>query len=129
MNRKIITTGTPWETQVGYSRAIRVGDHVYVSGTTSTDASNTLVGKGDAYVQAKQVIRNISSALEAAGASLSHVVRTRIYVTDISLWEEIGRAHEEAFGAIQPASTMVEVSRLINPDMLVEIEADALISS
>ena len=129
MARKIITTGTPWETQVGYSRALRVGDHVYVAGTTSTDASNNFIGQGNAYEQTKQVIRNISSALDAAGATLEHVVRTRIYVTDISLWAEIGRAHQEAFGSIQPASTMVEVSKLVHPDMLVEIEVDALIST
>ena len=129
MSRKIITTGTTWENQVGYSRAIRVGDRVFVAGTTSTDASGNIVGIGDAYAQTKQVIRNITSALEAAGGSLQHVVRTRIYVTDISLWEDVGRAHGEAFGAIQPASAMVEVSRLINPDMLVEIEVDAIISS
>ena len=102
-----------------------MGNLVYVAGTTSTDASNNLVGKGDAYTQTKQVLRNISSALEAAGATIEHVVRTRIYVTDISLWEEVGRAHGETFGAIQPASTMVEVSKLIDPDMLVEIEVDA----
>ena len=125
--RKKITTGTSWENQVGYSRAVRVDNHVFVAGTTATAPSGQLVGKGDAYEQTRQILRNISSALEAAGASLTDVVRTRIFVTDISEWEAVGKAHGEVFGSIQPASTMVEVSRLIHPDMLVEIEVDALI--
>jgi reactive intermediate/imine deaminase len=125
---KKITTGTNWENLVGYSRAVRVGNHVFVAGTTATAPSGQLVGKGDAYEQTRQVLRNVASALEAAGASLKDVVRTRIFVTDISEWEAVGKAHGEVFASIQPASSMVEVSRLIHPDMLVEIEADALIS-
>ncbi|MBX2818263.1 MAG: RidA family protein [Rhodothermaceae bacterium] len=126
--RKKITTGTNWENQVGYSRAVRVDNHVFVAGTTATAPSGQLVGKGDAYEQTRQILRNIASALEAAGATLNDVVRTRIFVTDISEWEAVGKAHGEVFGSIQPASTMVEVSRLIHPDMIVEIEVDALIS-
>ena len=125
---KKITTGTNWENQVGYSRAVRAGNHVFVAGTTATAPSGQLVGKGDAYEQTRQVLRNVASALEAAGASLKDVVRTRIFVTDISEWEAVGKAHGEVFASIQPASSMVEVSRLIHPDMLVEIEADAFIS-
>lgn len=128
MSRKKITTGSPWEPKVGYSRAIRVGNHVFVSGTTALDPLGNLVGKGDAYAQAKRILRNIESALRATGASINDVVRTRMFVTDISMWEEVGRAHGEMFGEVMPASTMVEVSRLIDPDMLVEIEVDALIS-
>ena len=127
MSRKIITTGTKWEPIVGYARAVRVGDHVYVSGTTATDPSGNLVGKDDAYAQTIQILRNIESALLASGARLDQVVRTRVYVTDISLWEEVGRAHGEIFGEIMPASAMIEISGLINPEMLVEIEADALV--
>ncbi len=127
MPRKTVTTGTVWENEVGYARAVRSGNHVYVSGTTSTDPLGNLVGEGDPYLQTMQTLRNIVSALEAAGATINDVVRTRMYVTDISNWEKIGKAHGEMFGNIHPASTMVEVNRLIDPRMLVEIEADALI--
>ena len=125
--RRNISSGAPWEPVVGYSRAVRVGQHVYVAGTTATDASGAIVGLGDAAAQTRQIIANLASALERAGARLEDVVRTRIFVTDIRHWEAVGRVHGEAFGAIRPACTMVEVAKLISPDILVEIEADAIV--
>lgn len=127
MKRLRIRSGAPWESIVAYSRAIRIGDHIHVSGTTALK-DGSLVGQDDAYQQARQCLSNISHALESAGARMTDVTRTRIYVTDIDLWEDVGRAHREAFADVMPATSMVEISRLIDPAMLVEIEADAYVS-
>ncbi|MCP4302588.1 MAG: RidA family protein [Gammaproteobacteria bacterium] len=126
-NRKNIHSGAPWEAKVGYCRAVRVGPHVMVSGSAPVGDSGKVVGEGDAYAQAQRCIEIIADALHEAGASLEHVVRTRMFVTDIEQWSEVARAHQEAFGHVMPATSMVEVSKLIDPAMLVEIEADAIV--
>ncbi|ASC70186.1 Putative aminoacrylate peracid reductase RutC [Halomicronema hongdechloris C2206] len=126
-DRQLVSSGTPWETSVGYARAVRIGPHVWVSGTTATDAQGGIVAPGDGYGQTLRILSNVEQALMQVGAALTDVVRTRLYVTDIAQWQAIGQAHGEVFGQIRPAATMVEVSRLITPEMVVEIEVDAFI--
>ena len=128
MERILVSSGANWEEKVGYSRAVRTGPHIHVSGTTATDEKGNIVGEGDAYKQTVQAINNIQMALEEADASLTDIVRTRLFVTDIDQWETIGGAHAEAFGEIRPATSMVEVNQLISPELLVEIEATAVVT-
>lgn len=129
MTRRNISSGTKWEPLVGYSRAVRVGPYIHVAGTTAVDVSGTVIGAGDAFAQTAFILRKIERALDEAGGSMSQVVRTRMFVTDISRFEEIGRAHGEVFRDIRPASTMVEVKALVDPEMLIEIEADAYVGT
>ncbi|AUV81163.1 hypothetical protein C2R22_05395 [Salinigranum rubrum] len=129
MNRRTVTSGTEWEPRVGYSRAVRVGDRICVSGTTATDDEGSVVAVGDPHGQAKRAMENVVSAVEEAGGAVEDVVRTRMYVVDIDDWEAVGDAHAEVFGDVRPATSMVEVSRLIDPDLLVEVEAEAVVGS